>query len=148
MKYKSITTLFTLALMVFLFSSCDDNNPLSNGVTEAINTFIENRYPNATIIEVDREENRTIEVDIMHDQLKKEVVFDTNSNWLQTSWDILVSALPQEVKNIINDPNYEGYHIDDADFVETPKGNYYLLELEKGERELKVKVDETGQILN
>lgn len=148
MKHKSITTLFTLALIVFQFSSCDDNSPLPNGVSEAIHSFIENRYPNATIIETDREENRTIEVDIFHDQRKKEVVFDMNSNWLYTSWDVVVSTLPQAVKNIINDPNYEGFHIDDADYIETPQGNYYLLELEKGEREIKVKVDETGQIFN
>ncbi len=65
-----------------------------------------------------------------------------------SSWDVRVSALPQAVSAIINDAQYAGYRIDDADFVETSQGNYYLLELEKRNREINVKVSENGNILN
>lgn len=36
---------------------------------------------------------------------------------------------------------------DDADFVETPGGEYYLVELEKGELEVKVKVNAEGEFI-
>ena len=43
---------------------------------------------------------------------------------------------------------YAGYQIDDADFVETPdEGEYYLVELEKGELEVKVKVNAEGEFI-
>lgn len=111
-----------------------------------IEAFIAGKYPQARIIEIENEKGR-IEVDIIHDKKGKEVVFDTNSQWLYTSWDVRVSTLPQAVANAINNSQYTGYRIDDAEFVETPQGNYYLLELEKGNSEINVKVDEDGNIL-
>lgn len=111
-----------------------------------IETLINERYPQARIVDIEWEAGR-IEVDIIHDQRGKEVVFDTNYQWLYTSWDVRVSSLPQSVANIVNNPQYTGYYIDDADFVETPTGSYYLLELERGNSEINIRVDESGNIL-
>lgn len=126
----------------------DYEDHLPGPVTNDIKAFIEDNYPDARIVEIEREDNSTIEVDIIHANISKEVVFDLNNNWLYTSWEVRISELPQAVRNIVNDPAYTGYHIDDADFVETADSNYYLLELEKGNSEIKVKVDEAGNILN
>ncbi|WP_298647122.1 PepSY-like domain-containing protein [uncultured Proteiniphilum sp.] len=144
---KSILTMLALAVITMPFLSCDDDY-LPGTATNGIKVFIEEKYPDARILEIERDDNRTIEADVLHDNVSKEVVFDLNNNWLRTSWDMRISDLPQEVRNIINDPAYTGYHIDDADFVETPQGNYYLLELEKGNSEVKVKIDGTGKVLN
>lgn len=111
-----------------------------------IEAFIKEKYPQSKIIELERENGR-IEVDIIHDNKGKEVVFDANNQWLYTSWELRITELPQAVANVLNNPQYTGYRIDDADFVETPQGNYYLLELEKGNSEIKIKVDEAGNIL-
>lgn len=146
MKQKTIFILFALAVITLPFMSCDDDK-LSEAATSDIRAFVKNKYQDARIVEIDRERN-TIEVDIIHDNISKEVVFDLSNNWLYTSWDVRVSDLPQAVSAIIDDPAYTGYHIDDADFVETPNGNYYLLELEKGNTEIKVKVDETGRVID
>ncbi|MDY9917976.1 Putative beta-lactamase-inhibitor-like, PepSY-like [Porphyromonadaceae bacterium NLAE-zl-C104] len=146
MKQKAILIILALAVITLPFLSCDDDK-LSDAAASDIRAFIENKYPGAQVVEIDRARN-TIEVDIIHDTLSKDVVFDLNNNWLHTSWDVRVSELPQAISNIANDPAYSGYHIDDADFVETPRGNYYLLELEKGNSEIKVKIDETGKVLN
>ena len=49
---------------------------------------------------------------------------------------------------IASSEKYAGYQIDDADFVETPdEGEYYLVELEKGELEVKVKVNAEGEFI-
>lgn len=146
MKQKAILIILALAVITLPFLSCDDDK-LSDAAASDIRAFIENKYPGAQVVEIDRARN-TIEVDIIHDTLSKDVVFDLNNNWLHTSWDVRVSELPQAISNIVNDPAYSGYHIDDADFVETPRGNYYLLKLEKGNSEIKVKIDETGKVLN
>lgn len=128
-------------------NNTDYENQLPKPTPTTIETFIKEKYPQARIIEIEHENGR-VEVDIIHDNLGKEVVFDTNNQWLHTSWDVRASTLPQAVANIVNNAQYAGYRIDDADFVETLQANYYLLELEKGNSELKVKVDKDGKILN
>lgn len=147
MKRQTILIMLTLAVLTLPFLSCDDDF-VSETVSKDIKAFIENKYPGAQVIKIEREDNKNIEADIIHDKLSKEVVFDLKNNWLHTSWDVRISELPQAVSDIVNDPAYAGYHIDDADFVETPNGNYYLLELEKGNSERNVRVDETGKVLN
>lgn len=107
--------------------------------------FLNERYPGARIIEVDREANG-YEVDIVHDGRGKEVVFDLDGNWVMTSWDIRLVEVPEVVKNAAL-AQYPDYRLDDADFVETPSASYYLIELERGEREVKVKVAADGTVL-
>mgnify|MGYP000854508806 CR=1 FL=1 len=148
MKQKNFFVMLALAVMTLPFLSCDDDDKVPDTATKDIEAFIETKYPGARILKIEKDDNKTIEADIIHDNLSKDVVFDLNNNWLYTSWDLGISELPQAVKDIVNDPAYTGYHIDDADYVEAPDGNYYWLELEKGNSEIKVKVDETGKILN
>lgn len=129
----------------------NDNNSYENYLSQStpadIESFINEKYPQARIIEIEYENSR-IEVDIIHDNLGKEVIFDLNNQWLYTSWDIRVSALPQVVANIVNSTQYSGYYIDDAEFVETSQNSYYLLELEKGNSEITIKVTEDGNVIN
>lgn len=124
----------------------NNQNKLPQSTPTSIQIFINENYPQSRIVEIERE-NGQIEVDIIHDGKGKEVVFDLEYNWLYTSWEVRISALPQAVANVINKTGYAGYYIDDADFVETPQGIYYLLELEKGNSEIKIKVDESGNVL-
>lgn len=107
--------------------------------------FLDERYPGARIIEVDREANG-YEVDIVHDGRGKEVIFDLDGNWLLTSWDVSWNEVPENVKTVAQ-AQYPGYRMDDADFVETPTASYYLIEMEQGEREIKVKVAADGTVL-
>lgn len=123
------------------------NNYKPEPITGTIESLIKEKYPQARIVEIDRENNRT-EVDIIHDGLAKEVLLTPDNKWISTSWEVRVSALPQAVKNVVNTPEYQGYIIDDADYVETPQGAYYLLEIEKNDTELHIKVDKDGRILN
>ena len=65
--------------------------------------------------------------------------------WISTSWDVYV--LPIKVTEAINASQYSGYVVDDAEYVETPTGNYYWIELEQGEKEVKVKINENGEFI-
>lgn len=128
-------------------SNNDYENHLPETATTEITSFIEERYPQSRIVEIEREKSK-IEVDIIHNNLSKEVIFNNDKQWLYTSWDVRVRELPQAVSSILNTPQYIGYHIDDAEYIETAQGDYYLLELEKGDRDVNVKVDINGNILN
>lgn len=115
----------------------------SNMVT-AVTELIQKNYPNARIIEIEQEKGM-IEVDIIHENQSKEVLLSTNYEWISTSWDVYV--LPVKVTDAIKASQYSDYVVDDAEYFETPAGNYYWIELEQGEKEVKVKINEDGQFI-
>lgn len=111
-----------------------------------IRQFIEQKYPGARIADIDTEHGVT-EVDIIDQNIGKEVIFDAQNVWISTSWDVRVSALPAAVINAINASQFGGYTIDDTEFVQTLNADYYLLELESGAKEAIIKVDAEGNII-
>ena len=116
-----------------------------NCVMNSVRDFINEHYADARIIETDQEQGN-IEVDIIHENRNKDVTFDTQGNWLSTSWDLFYNELPQAVSQAVQTA-YPGYRLDDADYVETPAGSYYLVELENGGPDIYVRVTENGEIL-
>lgn len=122
-----------------------DNPYLPEQTPTDIESKVKEMYPNAVIIETDRD-NGNIEVDIIDQNIGKEVVFNSANEWIYTSWDIHPNLLSDVIKTAIN-TNYPDYRIDDADFYETPTGSYYDVEIEKGNSELHIKVTENGEIV-
>ena len=66
--------------------------------------------------------------------------------WLRTEWDVRKSELPAAVMNQLN-VSYPSWKIDDAEYVETPSGAWFVIELEKGEAEVEIKLSADGVIL-
>lgn len=114
--------------------------------SDAILAFIKEKYPDARLLETEVEHGMT-EVEIIHEGYCKEVLFDQKNNWISTSWDIRRNELPSVIKQALAESQYATYTIDDAEYFETPQGDYYLLELEQGEKEVKVKMDPTGKFI-
>lgn len=54
--------------------------------------------------------------------------------------------LPSAVLTQVN-AAYPSWKIDDAEFMETPSGNWFVIELEKGESEVKIRITANGVIL-
>ena len=123
----------------------NDNPYLPEQTPTDIESKVKEMYPNAVIIETDRD-NGNIEVDIIDQNIGKEVVFNSANEWIYTSWDVRPNALPDAVKTTVT-TNYPDYMIDDADFYETPTGNYYDIEIEKGDKDVHIKVSESGELL-
>lgn len=126
----------------------DDNSGdyLPSDLSSGIKKFIADKYPDARIVEIDTERNGMIEVDIVHRNIGKDVLFKADGSWVSTSWDIRISELPQAAQSAVK-AKYPDYRIDDVEYVETPDGDYYWVEVERGEAEVKVKVTAEGVIL-
>lgn len=119
---------------------------LPSTLPDEVRSFIESRYAGARIVEADMDMGY-MEVDIIHERTAKEVRFDGNTyEWVSTSWDVAPNRLPQAVSDAIS-TNFPDYRTDDADFVETPQGNYYLIELERGNEDRYVKIAEDGSLI-
>ena len=124
--------------------SCDEENiPVNN----EIRSFIEQKYEGAKILYAEKDFNGEIDVEIIHDNISKEVKFNRKNSWICTTWDVAIGQLPDATRNSILG-QYPDYRIDDVDYVEKPSGDYYKVEIEKGEWDRTVFVTANGEILN
>lgn len=114
---------------------------------QEITNFINTNYPNARILEYDYDDG-LLEVEIYHDSREKDVYFNGSNSWVITKWDIRRSELPQVVSQALQNSEYASYSIDDIEYIQRPTTEYYLLELERGNREIELKINAQGQIIN
>ena len=114
-------------------------------VNVEISSFIHQKYPGARIVEYDYDDG-LLEVEIFHEYLEKEVYFNGRNQWVYTEWDIRPNALPQAVKDAIAASQWATFEIDDMEYVQTPQQEYYLIELESGNREVELRVKADGTI--
>lgn len=131
----------------------DKDEYLPVQLTDVMKNLINERYPNAKIMEVDVENDRNdwdygyTEVDIIHNGISKDVLFDQSGNWYSTSWEVRKNELPDTVNNTI-DNQYGEYRFDDAKYIEKADDTvYYRIELERGENELIVNIDINGNVI-
>ena len=134
-----------LLIMLTTLWACDEKENIT--LNNTIKEFIEQKYAGARILYAEQDFNGDIEVEIIHDNIRKEVKFNRNNKWINTIWDISINQLPDAVKESIKN-NYPEYLIDDADYIETPSGDYYKVEIEKGEWDKTILVTAEGEILN
>lgn len=123
----------------------DNDNFHPTVVPQAITDAINEMYPGATVLEFDSEKTG-FEVDILHNNIYKDVYFNTGNEWLYTEWDIKEVNLPAIIMNAYKASDYKDYRIDDIDVIENPAGISYVLELEKGNDEVKMTISSEGKI--
>lgn len=120
---------------------------IPDALVSAVQSFVEQRYPNARILEIDGERGLT-EIDILDGQIKRELFFDSSGNWVRTETELRIEELPQAVRQAFAASEYARYGIEDADLVETPEGTCYRLETEVNDRDTYLYYDANGQSLN
>ena len=146
---KRIILTVILAVSAMTLFSCEkyeDGKPVKS-VREA---FAE-MYPDARDVEWDMELTGwkvSFETGTPPDIKESEAWYDRDGNWLRTETDLLASALPQVVKDALAASEYASAVLDagDVEFVETPDGNFYQLEVILKGLEVKLKVSEDGKI--
>lgn len=116
-------------------------------VQSSVKEWIALHYPQARIVDIETERN-TIEVDIVDGRTPREVVFSSAGEWIHTQTEIPQSAIPAAVLDALKASQYASWRIDDAEHRLTPAGEYYLVELESGNRETTLKIDAGGNILS
>lgn len=95
-----------------------------------VESFIQTKYPGAVTVDIDYGKTG-IEVEIVHRSKEKDLDFNSNGEWLKTSYELSKSELPSKIKNALKLSSYSSYSIDDIEFYETPKDSYYEIDLEK-----------------
>lgn len=113
-------------------------------VIESIIAEINQKYPNAKILDIDNE-NANLEFDILHDNTKKEVVY-LNNKWVYTKWEVRQLQVPDVVMTALKNSQYNNHKIDDIDIYEKPDGLFYVFELESGNKDTHLTIKSDGTI--
>lgn len=140
--------LYVIALLLGAIGmqSCDKEDDIpTDKISATIKAFITEKYPDARIVEAEIQKGIT-DVDIVDGAISKEVLFDSTDAWISTSWDLAPASLPAVITDSLKKSDYSTYFVDDVDYFETSTGDYYLLELEEGKKEIHIKMDLTGTI--
>lgn len=128
------------------FTSCDDDEDIhyANVPYNVQNNF-QNLFSIQNSAYVKWEKERGLyKAEFWHDGRQVEAWFQTDGTWVRTERDMSPMELPEAVKAYV-EKNYPNYHIDDSDYVETPAGNYYELELERnGKRDVILRLTADG----
>ncbi|GEM_PF-7093079 len=143
--YLLAISIFTLLSLISCEKYDDYGDMMLRSNANDIQAAVVKIYPQARIVEMDKD-RQTIEVDIIDNNIKRDVYLDLSFNWLRTETEIRRDALPIEAANRLAS-EYANWVIDSVKLVDTPQGSYYLVELDKGERDKNVKIDASGNIL-
>ena len=146
---KRILSFILVLVTAALLLSCEkyeDGKPLKN----VRNAFSE-MYPDARDVEWDAENGYWVvsfELGTPPNVKECEAWYDVDANWLRTETDLVDSALPQSVKDAIAASEYASALLSagDVDYVETPDGNFYELEVNLNGLEIRLKVSEDGKV--
>lgn len=117
-----------------------------------IQTWLDQNFPNACIVDYDCEQNGT-EVEIIANGLKHEILFDNQQQWVYTKTEYERRDLTQIPTSILNHLRTSPYYtsdnaIDDVEkYTTRDNGTYYCFELKTAyDDDVKVYVNETGII--
>ena len=146
MKTKSYLLALLLTAVPASFISCndDDDNP-GSFVTETVLNAFQNLYPQVQSYEWEID-GPYIKAEFYQTSKHYEAWFTPEGLWVRTESDH-VGALPEPVANCLA-TTYADYHVDDVDWVETPTGNFYEVDLEKaGMPDFIVKIAPDGTVV-
>lgn len=122
-----------------------ENNYLPKQLPEKAITYLQEKHPSYKLIDVDYEK-RGIEVELIENTTKKEILFSTDGTWLKTTSDVAVHAIPKNILDILKTSQYSSYQIDEVEFVETPTLTYYEFELESKGQDIDLRIYMDGRI--
>lgn len=145
---KKIFLLPALALSLFLTQGCDKNDDLATpgGNKEVENTF-KTMYSDATRVEWEKKSEYWI-ADFWQNNKEMEAWFYPSGIWYRTETDIHFEELPEVVRTTFSTSEYQTWHVEDVDkFDHKDQGVFYVLDVEKGEREYDLYYSPDGTII-
>lgn len=136
--------LFILILLLTfgLYSCCDHNKDVPDKV---LNSFTQ-MFPTATDVEWEMEDENEWEAEFEQDGQEMVACFNADGEWLETETEIESSELPVTAIEFL-ETEYSGWEIDEVEYVESPDFTGFEVELEKGDEEIEINFDESGQVI-
>lgn len=119
-------------------------------VPQPIRSFIANNYAGGYITKAIRLANGSFEVNLLDGEEVKVLVFSRSMKWENTSWPVLLSAIPAKVKAVLDAPAYTGFTVRCVSYQQYPSGDRYHFVLKQTEAvgpDMPLNVDTDGNII-
>lgn len=149
-KLKFTLLAVCLAMIAFVFHSCNSDDGGSSAPSAAFQTTLMKLYPSA--VNIDWEQKGTYYVaDCRADGREKQVWFDANANWVMTETELeTINNLPPAVLTAFMESNYAKWIVDDIDMLEylnepTPE---FVVEVKNGNQEVDLYFSAGGGLLH
>ena len=136
----------TLILWVTIWLSFFQNCFLKQDVPEEVIEAFESKFTEATHISWEAESPDEWEVEFRMDGNNLSSLFHKDGKWLTTEYDFPIIDLPSRITKAL-ESWLDEYHIEEVEFVESEIGPFYEIELEKLGKEMQIKVDTAGNVL-
>ena len=146
-KIFILAVLFTTALPIFSCEKYEDGRPKK----EVRDSFTK-ANPDAFDVEWEWEGRYwdvSYETGTRPNGTEHESWYDKEGNWIRTSTEVLISDVPKQIKDYLTaDPKYGhgNYTDNDAEYIQTPSGNFYRFELRVDGVDVKVDVSPDGTV--
>ncbi|WP_300700492.1 PepSY-like domain-containing protein [Bacteroides sp.] len=147
MKVK-IQILAMMFIAALAFSACSDDDKDDHiTVPVAISDALKAQYPSATHIEWEQKGKYYV-ADCRLDGKEASVWYNTNAEWQLTDLDVAWVDLPGTVQTAFMESEYASWEQEDFDVLETPlQPIEYVIEVEKGNKEVQLFYSEEGNLL-
>ena len=130
-----ITFLSMMAVAGLFMTSCDDDDDDKWRPDYQVTSAFEQRYPNASRVEWDREYAGYYVADFRENGVEKEAWFSYDGTWVMTETDLLPANLPEVIRTALNKTEYteaNGWWIEDVDKLERlDMETIYILDMEQ-----------------
>ncbi len=112
-------------------------------------TFIQQKYPESVIIGKEYDDG-LLEINIRHNNLRKEVKFNGRQEWIKTEYQFYhYNELPETVKKTLeSDLDFSLGHVEDIEVTETPANTTYEIEVVSERFEIQYVIDSLGKLLH
>lgn len=136
-----------IAFVAVMCEKYDDGIP-----AKSVRNEFKSMYAGAKDVEWEREGaywKVSFEAGTYPNRVDHEAWYDEAGNWIMTETDLLLSSVPQEIKDFLAaDAVYGTATISDNDveFWQKPDGNFYRFDLRHDGREVEVDVTEDGKV--
>lgn len=118
--------ILVMVLSTMTFTACGQKTDVPSNVKKAF----EQKVSNAKDLEWEYDsEDKLWEVEYEIGKAEFTSAFDKNGKWVETEKEIKFSELPEAVKATLK-ADYSDYEVEEVEFVETPKGKFYEVEVE------------------
>lgn len=149
MKMSKFMMILTIAASVVVMACdiYDDGVP-----AKSVRSEFRSMYPDAKDVEWDREGvnwSVSFEIGKYPDVREYEALYDSKGVWIMTETEMLLSEVPDEIKNYLEASQEYGTlpHLDrDVEYYKTPTGDFYRFELRRNGQEIEVDVTSDGKV--
>lgn len=139
------TQLMILSILALSASACGQKVSDAD-VPQPVKAAFTKQFPKAERAKWGMESKTEYEVEFKQGSEEMSATYGNAGEWIETEMDLKLAALPGPVRATIA-RDYEGQKIGDISHVDSPKGQTYEVDMEKGEKSMEVVFSTDGKVL-